>query len=113
VAAAGGPGRLPTALDVTAYRLVQEALTNVLKHSASPTATVSIGCDEQGLVVEVTDEGPHRAHSTAHDPLSTGHGLVGMRERVALFGGRLEAAPAGSGWRVRAELPMTRVPAPR
>jgi hypothetical protein len=40
---------------------------------------VSIGCDEQGLVVEVTDEGPHRAHSTAHDPLSTGHGLVGMR----------------------------------
>jgi signal transduction histidine kinase len=98
---------------VTAYRLVQEALTNVLKHSASTTATVSIDSTEEGLVVVVTDAGPPRSNGTAHDPLSTGHGLVGMQERVALFGGRLDAASDGIGWRVRAELPMARTPAPR
>jgi signal transduction histidine kinase len=102
---AGLPADLPALLDVTAYRLVQEALTNVLKHSAAEWVRVEVRADGGSVVLEVTDGGPARG-GDAGDRLSGGQGLVGMRERVALFGGRLEAGPHGAGWRVRAELPL-------
>jgi signal transduction histidine kinase len=96
---------LPPAIDLSAYRLVQEALTNVLKH-AGPAATarvrVSRGADE--LTVEVVDDGRGRAPASE----SGGHGLVGMRERVALLGGDLDAGPRPEGgFAVRARLPLT------
>jgi signal transduction histidine kinase len=97
---------LPTALDVTAHRVVQEALTNVLKHSAAGCAVVRITGSPDCLVLEVVDDGPARPAASAGP--STGHGLVGMRERVALFDGRLEVGPSGRGWRVHAELPLCR-----
>jgi len=100
------PTQLPAALDVTAYRVVQEALTNVLRHSDAEWAVLRVTEDDDALVLEVTDGGPARPASV--ERLSTGHGLVGMRERVALFGGALEAGPQGSGWRVRGELPLGR-----
>jgi signal transduction histidine kinase len=99
------PPVLPTALDVSAYRLLQEALTNVLKHSAARVAVVRVEGTADAVVMEVSDPGPERPAGTVP---GGGHGLIGMRERVALFGGRLEAGPAGRGWRVRAELPVAR-----
>ena len=80
-----------------------EALTNVLKHSAGEWVRVAVRADAESVVLEVTDGGP--ARGGAELP-SGGQGLVGMRERVALFGGRLDAGPDGAGWRVRAELPL-------
>jgi signal transduction histidine kinase len=100
----GLPAELPALLDVTAYRVVQEALTNVLKHSAAEWVRVVVRADDESVVLEVTDGGPARGDGSAS--LSTGQGLVGMRERVALFGGRLETGPLAAGWRVRAELPL-------
>jgi signal transduction histidine kinase len=99
----GLPAALPAAVDVTAYRVLQESLTNALKHSAGEWVQVCVRVSGEVVVLEVTDHGPPRRPGTA---LSTGHGLVGMRERVALFGGRLEAGPDAGGWRVRAELPL-------
>jgi signal transduction histidine kinase len=107
----GLPEGLPPALDHALYRLVQEALTNVLKHSTGGSAGVRLRVDGGQVAVEVDDPGPARDHGTAHDPLSTGHGLVGLRERIAVFGGRLDAGPAGRGWRLCAEVPLTGGPA--
>jgi signal transduction histidine kinase len=101
----GLPADLPAMLDVTAYRLVQEALTNVLKHSAAEWVRVEVRADGGSVVLEVTDGGPAR-EEMARDRPSGGQGLVGMRERVAIFGGRFDAGPHGAGWRVRAELPL-------
>jgi signal transduction histidine kinase len=101
---AGLPADLPPMVHVTAYRLVQEALTNVLKHSAAEWARVEVRVDAESVVLEVADGGPAREGGLA----GAGQGLIGMRERVALFGGRLEAGPAGAGWRVHAELPLVR-----
>jgi signal transduction histidine kinase len=97
------PADVPSMLDVTAYRLVQEALTNVLKHSAAEWVRVEVRAEAESVVLEVVDGGPARA---ADPGWSSGQGLVGMRERVALFGGRLDAGPVSAGWRVRAELPL-------
>jgi signal transduction histidine kinase len=105
----GLPPDLPQALDLTAYRLVQEALTNVLKHAAADWTVVRIERTSEAVVVDVVDSGPVRPDSA--ERLSSGHGLVGMRERVAVFGGSLEAGPDGAGWRVRAELPLSRAEA--
>lgn len=101
----GLPAELPPLLDVTAYRVVQEALTNVLKHSAAEWVRVLVRAGTEVVVLEVADGGPARGDGD-HPDRPGGQGLVGMRERVALFGGRLEAGPAGQGWRVRAELPL-------
>jgi signal transduction histidine kinase len=101
----GLPADLSPMVDVTAYRLAQEALTNVLKHSAADRVCVRVRVDAESVVVEVADGGPARDGAGQSD----GQGLVGMRERVALFGGRLEAGPDGAGWRVRAELPLVPV----
>ncbi len=98
----GDPGLVPPGVDVSAYRIVQEALTNVLRHADAARATVRIEHSATGLAIEVTDDG--RGRST---PGSTpGHGMAGMRERAALYGGSLAAGPApGGGWRVLATLP--------
>jgi signal transduction histidine kinase len=97
----GETAGLPAALDVTAYRVLQEALTNVLKHSAAEWVLVRVRVTADAVVLEVSDGGPARGGG-----LSSGHGLVGMGERVALFGGRFEAGPDDGGWSVRAELPF-------
>jgi signal transduction histidine kinase len=89
----------PTSL--AAYRIVQEALTNVIKHSAARTATVTVVADGAGLSIEVGDPGPGRPDLGT----GTGHGLLGLRERARLLGGTLESGTDGGGFRVRARLP--------
>ena len=97
-----------TGVEVSAYRIVQEALTNSLKHSGG-SARVRVDWSTESLSVEVVDEGSGAPDGggSAPQPDSGGHGLVGMRERVALYGGVLEAAPSpGGGFRVAARLPF-------
>jgi signal transduction histidine kinase len=101
----GHPRVLPQSLELSIYRVVQEALTNVVKHAAPPVkATVVIRYDDdRGVVVEVTDDGRGTGNKRSH---GGGHGLAGMRERVSLLGGELSAGPrAGGGYRVMARLP--------
>jgi signal transduction histidine kinase len=96
-------GAMPRPIDLAAYRIVQEALTNVAKHSDRQAAVVRIREDDGELLVEVLDEGSHRP-----DAPHEGFGLVGMRERAASVGGRVEAGPRpGRGFAVRAWLPMS------
>nr|WP_206344495.1 sensor histidine kinase [Streptomyces mesophilus] len=102
----GPPGALPAVVDLSAYRIVQEALTNVMKH-AGPTAHAEVTVRRTGdeLAIEVTDDGDTGAGS-ADD--NAGSGLRGMRDRVALLGGEMSAAPApGGGFAVRVRLPLT------
>ncbi len=97
---------VPAGVDLSAYRIVQEALTNVLKHAGPATATVVVRYGDGEVAVEVTDDGRPAAPVPARQDL-TRHGTVGMRERAALYGGRLEAGPTtGGGWRVAARLPF-------
>ena len=100
----GQPRRLPAAADLCAYRIVQEALTNTLKHAGPSRAVVALDYRADALLVEIADDG---SGSTG---TRTGHGLVGMRERTALLGGRFQAGsePAG-GYRVRATIPYAPV----
>ncbi|HEX7166375.1 MAG TPA: sensor histidine kinase, partial [Acidimicrobiales bacterium] len=98
----GDPLPLPAGLDLCAYRIVQEALTNVRKHARATRATVAVSYDETELTVEVRDDGVGAA-----SPPVPGHGLVGMRERVTLYDGSLETGPARpGGFRVFARLPL-------
>jgi signal transduction histidine kinase len=101
----GGSRMLPPILDQTAYRIIQEALTNVLKHAGpGASATVGLAFDPASVELEVTDDGPGRIGSVA---VGTRRGLIGMRERVELFGGRFSAGPTdGRGFRVFARLPL-------
>ena len=100
----GVPCGLPAPVDLAAYRIVQEALTNVLRHAGPATATVCVAYRAGRLDVEVTDDGRGPPHP---DP-GTGHGIAGMRERVAALGGEFAAGPGpdGRGYRVRASLPV-------
>jgi signal transduction histidine kinase len=99
----GTPRPLPPGLDLTAYRIVQEALTNVLKYAHGSSAQVRLAFQEDELQVEVVDAGG-TASNNAH---GSGRGLIGMRERVAMYGGELEVGPrAEGGFRVRARLPL-------
>ena len=90
---------------------MQEALTNVVKHSGADCCQVTVGCDESDLCVEITDPGGHvraaaAGNGTSHAP-GTGHGIVGMRERVSLCGGEFTAGPMpGQGFRVAARFPL-------
>ena len=94
------------ALDVSAYRLVQEALTNVLKHAAGSRTHVAIRYGTSTLTVEVLDDGDGVVAHPTELP-SSGHGLIGMRERVTLFGGTLTVGSrADGGWAITAELPI-------
>ena len=98
----GDPRELPQALDVSAFRIIQEALTNTLKHAGPARADVVVRYEPTAVTLEVRDSGTGKANGHG-----TGHGLVGMRERVAMFGGELDAAaqPDG-GFAVRARLPL-------
>jgi signal transduction histidine kinase len=94
---------LPVGLDLSAYRIVQEALTNTLKHAGNAQATVRVRYRSDSLELEIADDGPGAAVRTA----GGGHGLVGMRERVALYGGRFDASRnATGGFAVRVVLPI-------
>jgi len=100
----GNVQTLPFGVDVAAFRIVQEALTNVARHAGQASATVRLGYGNDALTVEIDDDG--NGISTASTP-GTGKGVVGMRERAAALGGDLEAGPKpGGGFRVRARLPL-------
>jgi signal transduction histidine kinase len=102
----GTPWQLPAGVDLSAYRIVQEALTNVVKHAGSARAQVVVGYGDQDLTVEVTDDGRGFRSPTGDGRARVGHGLIGMRERVQVFGGELETGPRpGGGFRVAARLP--------
>jgi signal transduction histidine kinase len=95
---------VPVALDLSAYRIVQEAITNAMKHAPSAHVEVSVSYG-RCLELRVTDDGRGRARNAPAD--RSGHGLVGMRERVALFGGELQVGPTSQGgFRVVARLPL-------
>lgn len=99
----GEPARLPPGVDLTVYRVVQEALTNTLKHGGQATADVDLRYEPERVTVAVTDTG--QGATAAARP--NGHGLVGMRERVALYGGVLRVGPRnGGGFSVYAEIPL-------
>src|SRR4051794_2575725 len=102
----GEPRRLPPGIDRSAYRIVQEGLTNTLKHAGPAHASVRLRYDDRALELEVLDDG--------HGPQDAGgggFGLLGMRERAALYGGVLAAdARPGGGYSLRARLPLERVP---
>jgi signal transduction histidine kinase len=97
---------LPTALGLSAYRILQEALTNVLRHAGRwARAEVVVRRTQHELVLEVADDG--RGVASEASKVARGHGLIGMRERVALFGGRMSTGPRRSGgFLVRAEIPL-------
>ncbi|MBV8196382.1 MAG: sensor histidine kinase [Candidatus Dormibacteraeota bacterium] len=93
---------LPAAMELSAFRIVQEALTNVLRHAGPARCSVRLVYEDDALAIKVSDDG--RGDSTG---TGGGHGLVGMRERAALFGGTVEAGPApGGGFAVAATLPL-------
>jgi signal transduction histidine kinase len=96
---------LPAAVDLSAYRIVQESLTNTLRHSHATRAQVSVHAGDGSVRVEIRDDGPPRAAGRVDG--SGRRGIVGMRERARLLGGTLDAGPLpDGGFRVRAELPL-------
>ena len=110
----GRPQPLPPGLDLAAYRVAQEALTNVIKHAGRPTTRVTVRYRPDELVVRVTDDGPPipaaapaSGEEAASMPAGAGRGLLGLRERVALYGGHLDAGRRREGgWEVRATIPL-------
>jgi len=98
------PGDLSPGVDLAAFRVVQEALTNVIKHAGGPPTSVRVGYRDGDIVVEVADAGA--AGPVAAPVPGAGRGLAGLRERARLYGGELEAGPRpGGGWLVRARIP--------
>ncbi|MET8630648.1 histidine kinase [Kitasatospora sp. NPDC004669] len=117
VRVSGEPRPLPGGIDVTAYRIIQEALTNALKHGDGVTAEVTVRYADHYLRVEVLNSGPSVLSGTPAAPVrkdrpepdGAGRGLVGLRERVAVYGGDLDARRRiGGGYRVRARIPLDR-----
>ncbi len=108
LAVIGEPRRLPEGVGLCAYRIVQEALTNTLKHAHASGARVSVRYVADALELEVVDDGADRPPVNGE---TGGHGLIGMRERVALFGGELSASHrADRGYEVHARLPLEERP---
>jgi signal transduction histidine kinase len=106
----GDLDHLPPGIDLTAYRVVQEALTNTFKHAGPAQARVALAVGPSELQIDVTDDG--RGAATPR-PDTPGHGLVGMHERVALYGGSVDTGPrAGGGYAVRVTLPLRPAPSP-
>jgi signal transduction histidine kinase len=99
----GDPVRLPATVDLAAYRIIQESLTNTIRHAGPATAAVSLGYQNDEVRIDVTDTGRGQPAITGNG----GHGLAGMRERAAAVGGTVEAGPgAAGGFRVAARLPL-------
>ena len=99
---------LPPGVDLSAYRIVQEALTNTLKHAGPAQAAVTLRYGDEALEIEVDDDG----HAVPSEMLRGGNGMLGMRERVSLLGGWLQIGPRpGAGFHVRAHLPLDAKPA--
>jgi signal transduction histidine kinase len=119
-APAGTPPALPAGIDLAAYRVVQEALTNVMKHAGPVRTTVRLQYRPRDLLITVSDDGPPRDSAPAAagpgagegagegaGPGSGGRGLIGLRERIAVYGGELAAGPRpGGGWRLTARIPL-------
>jgi signal transduction histidine kinase len=106
LAVEGEPRRLSLSADLSAYRIVQEALTNVVKHAGRADATVTLGYRADALELTIADSGDAALRASAGAGNAGGHGLIGMRERAALFGGTLTAGSRGDrGFEVRALLP--------
>jgi signal transduction histidine kinase len=103
----GEPRPLSPGVDLSAYRIIQEALTNVVRHAAPATAELTVRYSPDEVVIEVTDDGRTRLKTPAPARAGDGpgHGLAGMRERVAVYGGKLVAEPTASGFRVLARIP--------
>ena len=101
----------PAGVDLSAYRIIQEALTNVIKHAAASTASVRVRYAADSVTVEITDLGADAAPAAVPAPRTgSGHGIIGMRERVAVFGGEFAAGPGpDGGFRVRARFPVPEV----
>jgi signal transduction histidine kinase len=100
---------LPTGLDLAAFRIVQEALTNVRKHAPAAGVTISVSIGEHDMRIDIEDTGPPRTAQIA----GSGHGLVGLRERAALHGGEVDAGPTSAGgYAVHARLPLAAPQAP-
>ena len=99
-----GTDDLPQVLQLAVYRIVQEGLSNVMRHAAGARTWVDVVRGDEVLMVEVTNEAhPGTGPLTDRDG---GHGLAGVRERVTLLGGRFEVDQPDGGWRLRAELPL-------
>jgi signal transduction histidine kinase len=99
----GVPVMLPPGLDLSAYRIVQEALTNVLKHAGHTSATVRVAYQPDRLLLDITNQ----PGTTVRTRVNGGHGIIGMRERAALFGGSMKAEPQpGGGYKVQAAIPL-------
>ena len=108
LAVEGEPRELSQSLDLSAFRIVQEALTNVIKHAGHARASVTVGYRPQALELSVVDSGDSAAPAARAIATAGGHGLVGMRERAAMFGGTLTARPrADHGFEVTAVLPYS------
>ena len=102
----GAPRPLPPSVDLAAFRIIQEALTNVTRHAGRATATISLTYGDDALDVQVDDDGagPHASAGPQH---GGGNGIPGMKERAVALGGRLEAGPRpGGGFRIRSSLPL-------
>ena len=101
----GSPRDLPTGVDLAAYRIIQESLTNVIRHARAATARIGIAYRRGDLLIQVDDDG--RGAGLRDETTTGGNGLLGMRERATALGGELEAGPlADGGFRVRARLPL-------
>ncbi|RVU26086.1 sensor histidine kinase [Streptomyces antnestii] len=97
---------VPPTVDLSAYRIVQEALANVVRHAPGARTQISVSKDEESLLVIVVN-GPAGEHASPVETTGTGHGLIGMHERVRLVGGTLDVGPLpGGGFRVAARLPL-------
>jgi signal transduction histidine kinase len=102
----GEPVALPAGIDLTAYRIVQEALTNALKHAGSARASVTVSYEPNEVVLSIEDDGEGSREGFELGEAGGGHGLVGMRERAALYGGLVQAGRRrGGGFAVHARLP--------
>jgi signal transduction histidine kinase len=98
---------LPAGLDLAAYRVIQEAVTNVIKHAATGQCRVIVAYQEDALLLEVADHGSGGATSSDGSELVAGNGIIGMRERAVMYGGEVRAAPLpGRGFRVTARFPL-------
>ena len=103
----GSPRPLPASVDGTAFRVVQEALTNVVRHAAASSAVIRIGYGDRELTIEVADDGTGSSSAGSPGDAGSGTGIAGMRERVVALGGELSAGPRlGRGFRVLARLPL-------